>query len=107
MTFKVPLDSELFLWNLSQVRGLSYRLTRQTGQVVSFNCWQVTEGLCRDLERALGFAGGAWPVLGRSTLEGDGQREADYWGLERKGSQCAGSDLGLLLSALHPWSALS
>lgn len=74
---------------------------------MSFKCWQVTEGPFRGLQRALGFAGGAWPVEGRSTLEGDGQREANYWGLERKGSQCAGSGLDLLLSALHPWSAPS
>lgn len=60
-------------------------------QGMSFQSWQVSEGLLHGLEGALGFAGGSWRVEGRSTLEGDGQREA-----ERKGSQCAGHGLRLL-----------
>lgn len=49
-------------------------------QGMSFRSWQVTKGLSHGLDRASGFAGGARRVEGGRTLEGDGQREAGYWG---------------------------
>lgn len=83
---QVPLDSELFLWNISQVRGLSYRLTRQTGQVMSFKCWQVTEGPFCGMQRALGFAGGHGQSKGEAHWREMVREKRIYWGSERKGS---------------------